>query len=188
MRGGSGRWAIMRGMTARERYDAMVRDEIGPWLRERGFKKRRNGFRRADQAGWQVVDFQASQWGSRDHVRFTINLWVGVPELAPDASETDAHVEQRIGALTDDGEDRWWSIDADTDVAQLAGEVRTLLAERALPWLDARASLEQLVVLAERQPDDFPRYLLGRFGMLLGQAGFAELSARVQRLAQEPTQ
>ena len=29
-------------------------------------------------------------------------------------------------------------------------------------------------------------HLLGRFGMLLGQAGFVELSARVQRLAKEP--
>lgn len=60
----------------------MVRDDLGPWLRERGFKKRGNRFRRVDGSGWQVVDFQASQWGSRDDVRFTINLWVGLTELA----------------------------------------------------------------------------------------------------------
>src|SRR3712207_9332587 len=65
-----------------------------PWLRERGFKKRRNRFRRSDDRGWQVIDFQASQWGSRDDVRFTINLWVGVSELAD--AEADAHVQQRI--------------------------------------------------------------------------------------------
>ena len=64
-------------MTAREKYDSMIRDDLGPWLRERGFKKQRNRFRRVDASGWQVVDFQASQWGSRDDVRFTINLCVG---------------------------------------------------------------------------------------------------------------
>jgi hypothetical protein len=34
------------GVTSREKYDAMLRDDVGPWLREQGFKKRRNRFRR----------------------------------------------------------------------------------------------------------------------------------------------
>jgi Domain of unknown function (DUF4304) len=170
-------------MTARERYDAMVRDEIGPWLRERGFKKRRNRFRRADDAGWEIVDFQASQWGSRDRVRFTINLWVGVPELDESDSRIDPHVEQRLGALiADDGEDVWWSVDADTDVVQLARELRTLLDELGLPWLERRAGLERLLLLAEQHPDEFPSYLLRRFAMLLGQAGMADEAARIHRL------
>jgi Domain of unknown function (DUF4304) len=84
----------------------MVREEIGPWLRQRGFKKRRNRFPRGDEFRVAVVDFQASQWGSHDHVRFTINVWVGVPELAEGDSGDDAHVQERIGALTDSGEDR----------------------------------------------------------------------------------
>jgi Domain of unknown function (DUF4304) len=84
-------------VTARQKYDAMIRDEIGPWLRERDFRKRRNRFRRVDRDGWQVVDFQASAWGSRDDVRFTINLWVGVTEL--EGAEADAQVQQRVGAL-----------------------------------------------------------------------------------------
>jgi hypothetical protein len=112
-------------------------------LRERGFRKRRNRFRRADETGWEIVDFQASQWGSRDNVRFTINLQVGVP--------------QRLGALIADGEDRWWSGDADTDVVQLTEELRTLLADHALPWLEERSSLEQLL---DRRGPAVPRYLI----------------------------
>ncbi len=172
-------------ISARERYDAMVREEIGPWLRQRGFRKRRNRFRRADESGWQVVDFQASQWGSRDDVRFTVNLWVGVPELAEGESADDAHIETRIDALTDSGQDRWWAVDVETDVAELGEDLRTLLAERGLPWLDARSSLQRLVLLARQQPDDFPRHLLGRFEILLARAGFADLSAEMRRLAQE---
>src|SRR4051812_11923297 len=87
---GSGSSRHDGSVTARETYDAMLRDAVAPWLRQRGFMKRRNRFRRSDDHGWQVIDFQASQFGSRDGVRFTINLWVGVIELA--GAEADAQV------------------------------------------------------------------------------------------------
>ena len=40
-------------------YDEMLRVEVGACLRQRDFRKRRNLFRRADEHGWQDVDFQA---------------------------------------------------------------------------------------------------------------------------------
>jgi hypothetical protein len=155
----------------------MLRTDIAPWLREQGFRKRRNRFRRSDQDGWQVVDFQASQWGTRDEVRFTINLWIGVTELA--AAERDAHVQQRVGALLSDGEDRWWEVDARTDPRALTDELRAVLETICLPWLDARSSLDRLMQLATNDPDEFPRYALGRFRMLLEQAGMESLAADV---------
>ena len=158
----------------------MIREDLGPWLRERGFRKRRNRFRRSGAAGWQVVDFQASAWGSRDDVRLTINLEVGVTELA-DADDY-AHVQRRVGALIGDGHDQWWSFDATTDVPQLAAELRGVLEEHAFPWLEARASLDQLVALARNDPDHFPRYALGRFGMLLAEAGHDELASEMAAL------
>jgi uncharacterized protein DUF4304 len=164
-------------VTAREKYDAMLRDEVGPWLRARGFKKRRNRFRRADDDGWQVVDFQASQWGSRDDVRFTINLWVGVPELAD--TERDAQVQERVGLLLPGGQDHWWSLDAGTDATALADELRHVLQERCLPWLEGRRSLDHLMDIARSTPDEFPRYALGRFRMLLEQSGLEALASEV---------
>src|SRR5215210_8176954 len=142
----SSAYVMMRSVTARQRYDEMLRDEVGPWLRERGFRKRRNRFRCVDDQGWQVVDFQASQWGSRDDVRFTINLWIGVTELQ--AVESDAQVQQRVGALLPGGEDHWWSVDDATNTSALATELREVLGTRCLPWLDARRSLDQLMRLA----------------------------------------
>jgi hypothetical protein len=164
-------------VTAREKYDLMIGEEIGPWLRDRGFKKRRNRFRRADELGWQVVDFQASQWGSRDNVRFTINLWVGVAELAD--AEDDAQVQQRIGPLLPGGEDHWWAVTAATDTAVLGHELRRVLQELAMPWLDARRSLDHLMTLARTSPDEFPDYMLGRFKMLLGRVGLDKLASEV---------
>jgi hypothetical protein len=168
-------------MTAREEYDRMIREEVAPMLRDVGFSKRRNRFRRVDSAGWQVVDFQASRWGSRDDTRFTINLWVGVAELAD--ADADSHVQQRIGALIGDGEDQWWTIEASTDMQRLADEMRGVLEERALPWLEARGSVDGLVELARNDPDEFPRYALGRFGMLLAKVGQDELAREMTALA-----
>jgi len=64
-------------------------------------------------------------------VRFTINLWVGVREL--EAVESDAQVEQRVGALLPGGEDHWWSLDDATDTSALATELRESLETRACP-------------------------------------------------------
>jgi hypothetical protein len=164
-------------MTARERYDTMIRQELGPWLRLHGFKNRRNVFRREDNSGWQVVEFQASQFGSRDDTAFTINLKIGLPEL----SGSKAVVDMRIGRLLPGGEDRWWSVDARTDLARLADDVRSALDERALPWLDERGSLDQLARIAQRQPDEFPRWALSRFAMLLSEAGLLDLAADVEQ-------
>lgn len=165
----------------------MIRDDLGPWLRQRGFRKRRHRFVRSEASGWQVMDFQASQWGNRDDVRFTINLWVGVTELAD--ADADSHVQQRVGALIADGEDHWWSVDAGTDVQQLAIELRAVMEERALPWLRERGSLDRLVTLARNDPDHFPRYALGRFGMLLARTGHEGLASEMAALgaaASEP--
>jgi Domain of unknown function (DUF4304) len=164
-------------VTAREKYDAMLREEIGPWLRARGFRKRRNRWRRADDDGWQVVDFQASAWGSRDDVRFTINLWVGVSELAK--AEAFNQVEVRVGTLLPGEEDGWWALDPATDTASLANELRHVLEGRCLPWLEARRTLERLMDIARNAPDEFPRYLLTRFRMLLQQSGLDALASEV---------
>lgn len=155
----------------------MIRDEVASWLRERGFRKRRNQFRRADDQGWQVVDFQASQWGSRDDVRFTINLWVGVREL--EAVEPHAQVQQRVGALLPGGQDHWWSLDRSTDTSALAADLRGVLASVCLPWLEARRTLDQLMGMARDSQDDFPSHLLGRFQILLERAGREDLASTV---------
>ena len=170
----------MSGVTAREKYDLMILEGIAPLLRELGFRKRRNRFRRSDDGGWQELDFQASQWGDRDHVRFTINLCLAAAELV--APDPGAHVEERMGALIGDGEDHWWEVDPATDADRLADELRGVLEERAVPWLDERRSLERLLALARRAPDDFPGHGLGRFVMLLELAGLDHLASEIATL------
>jgi hypothetical protein len=137
-------------VTTRERYDAFVRKEVGGWLRELGFKRERNRFGRRVDRAWEIVDFQASVWGSRDEVSFTINLGVGLDEVdsswdrprPPAIAGTMLHT--RIGALIDDGNDRWWDVRERTDLDKLAGKIRRLLEREALPWLERRSDRDSL--------------------------------------------
>jgi hypothetical protein len=78
-----------------------------------------------------------------------------------------------------DGEDRWWAIDSSTDLDRIADEVLRALEAEGLPWLDARAGLDKLMTLARTNPEQFPRYLLGRFKMLLADAGHHQLAAEI---------
>jgi hypothetical protein len=161
----------------------MLRDEVGPWLRDRGFRKKRNRFTRSGDAGWQVVDFQASQFGSRTETSFTINLWVGAPELTRGELGGDEQIFERIGHLTDSGEDLWWKVKERTDTGKLAEELNQLLGERGLPWLEERDRLDKLLSVARSRPADFPSHLLERFSMLLAEAGFDDWAEEIADLA-----
>jgi Domain of unknown function (DUF4304) len=54
----------------------MISSATAPDLRERGFRKRRNTFFRQADSGSMLIDFQASQFGTRHDVSFTVNLGV----------------------------------------------------------------------------------------------------------------
>ncbi len=95
-------------------------------------------------------------------------------------ADSDWQLEERIGPVMSVG-DHWWSVDDGTDVAALAIELRTVLADDALPWLEARGSLEQIVALARADPDGFPKHLISRFAMLLERSGLADLAAEFGR-------
>ncbi len=179
-------------MTAREQYDEMIRSRLGPQLKKESFKRVRNHFARWGGGGWQIIDFQASQWGSRDAVSFTINLACALDGLAKRSewdekkspSEAAAHLRERIGVLLDDGRDRWWDFDAATDPEALAGELMMVLRRVGLPWLEARADLGRVLTLVSCHPERLGWHDLRILPKLLAEAGHAEASKAVAREAE----
>ena len=125
--------------------------------------------------------------GSRDGVRFTINLGSaveGLPKLtswddkkAP--PEAAAHLRQRIGELLD-GHDRWWRFDETTDSTALADEVLTALRRVGLPWLDARSGLEQVLDLISRDPEALSWHDIRTLPRLLAESGHVDASEAVE--------
>jgi hypothetical protein len=143
--------------TVRERYDDMVASFMAPELRARGFRKRRNAFSRPTDDGWTLIDFRASQFGTRNDVSFTINLGVIFAELqATDEGSPSlgrAHIRQRIGRLLDGSGDLWWKLDSGSDFTAVAAEVTDAVLHAAIPWLDQRAALADLLAGADQDPE-----------------------------------
>ena len=167
----------------------MVRELVGGQLREQGFRRQRNRFARPSCGGWQLIDFQASQFGSRDDVSFTINLAAAYPELRlPDDSwnearpptEAAAHSRERVGFLLPGERDRWWSLTADMDSHAVAREIAGLLSDIAMPWLAARQNFESLGRLIRERPSELAGFELLFLPKRLEAAAEPELAALVR--------
>jgi hypothetical protein len=135
---------------ASERFASWLSTDIGPPLRTQGFTKSGFNFHLRAPEGWGVVNFQKSQWGSRNLTKFTVNLGVALDKLAPifDRDPTKkppaslCHWSSRIGTLIHPDRDTWWSVDDRTDLQGLTAEILPTLMERALPAIDARLTAE----------------------------------------------
>jgi hypothetical protein len=131
---------------APDRFAVWLSTDIRPALSERGFTKTGSSFHKRGQAGWGVVNFQKSQFGSRLETRFTINLGVSLDRLATARGEDPnkkppAHRclwQTRIAAVVDDPSDCWWSLDQETNLAKLTTEIVPFLIDRVVPRIEER--------------------------------------------------
>jgi hypothetical protein len=89
------------------------------------------------------VHFQASQWGSQTEGQFTINLAVAIPAayefwtgrpFPKNPATALFPLQQRLGLLTPERRDRWWSVGAEVDSEKIAGEIAGLLENIAVPF------------------------------------------------------
>ena len=175
--------------TVRERYDDLLRSAVAPTLRAAAFKKRRNTFSRQHPGGWELIDFQASQFGTRDAVSFTINLGLAFTELL---GVTDgppmlgrAHIRERIGRLLEDGQDRWWDLRSDSDYSVVGADVVAALTDTALPWLRQRATLAQVLAGVRSRPAEFlERWHLARLAVLLERSDRPAEALELREIAQ----
>ncbi|HLN62749.1 MAG TPA: DUF4304 domain-containing protein [Symbiobacteriaceae bacterium] len=104
--------------TAQERFALMMRDQVGPALRELGLRGSGQSFRLPVDDFWALVGFQKSVWNDATEVSFTPNLtvvpkkeWEMIRERHPAypkvPSATTYYVksawQERIGLLMPDG-------------------------------------------------------------------------------------
>jgi hypothetical protein len=147
---------------ATDRYAAWLSTEIAPMLHERGYRKRAGSFHKRVPDGWAVVNFQKSQFGSRDEVLFTINLAVALDRLmvfdgddpTKPPPEYRCNMRVRMGNAQDVAQHSWWRVTASTDTRQLAEEIRPLLIDRGLLWIDARCSESSFAAALRGQVKD----------------------------------
>lgn len=193
-------------MDARTSFAEMLRDQVGPALRQEGFTGSGANWRRRNDAGdWGVVNFQKSAYGSAHSVDFYINVSLIVePER-----QFSAWVNNRSAPKVPGGSDEVWSIRLDPPPRQgrdrfdkwqfgdgtassLIGTevIETVLtvAMRSLQTLRNRESLLELLedmdgdnmfgsALAHLDPQTLRAVILSDYGVS------KELTAAVQQVA-----
>lgn len=123
-----------------------VMDAAATVLKSAGFKRSGQTFRLFSDECCAIVNFQRSRGNSDEMVRFTVNLSVISARLfeIQKFRETDefasadyslGHVQDRIGSLMDDRQDKWWQLTQFTLADPIIAELVPVLRDRAIPYL-----------------------------------------------------
>ena len=126
---------------------AYVFDEIKYFLQEKGFRKRGyNFFKKNGEIGY-CVNIQNDKCNNNDQVRFTLNVGIFTDvfwlehfdfkhtEVIPTfPKEYDCAIRKRISELLPDHEDKWYSINAETDIDELWNDLEQDLIGYVVPF------------------------------------------------------
>ena len=128
---------------------------IASTLRPYGFAKRGNAFRLLSDDNTAIIHVQRSQWSTGNTIHFTLNAGVVCGRLLDDfetdvskAGIWDAQLRERIGAFLPKREDKWWTIDMDTQPDVMFAEIESLLRP-AVQFVVEHLSDAQLISLWE---------------------------------------
>jgi hypothetical protein len=150
--------------------DEVIASALVPLLRAGGYRKEKRTFRRASPDCIQVVNVQASAWGTRTSQKFTVNLGVFFPKAQAvlegyspvrlsqaGPTESQCHVRQRLGMLMPEHDDVWWSIEAGRDSSRVSKAVGEAMTAFGVPWLEAMSNFD----VARREVESWPVQALG---------------------------
>lgn len=140
--------------TAQEVYKRLLNELLSPAFRERGFTGSAGRYSLSSKTHWVLLGFQKSAYSDRDSIKFTINLMV-VPRsdwedfraqspTSPARPTPNAHYSTDIGAVRIgtldqvNGRDKWWTLQAGSDLEAIATDLLHDVDQWALPWMQAQ--------------------------------------------------
>ena len=120
-------------------------------LKGKGFQKSGSSFRLILPDGTsKIINFQRSAYNSGDACRFTVNVGLYFqkdmehPELR--FKEYDCQIRTRVSGISKRyAGDHWWTLTEATDREKLYAELRQLMEEDILPWLDRFESRRDVI-------------------------------------------
>jgi hypothetical protein len=142
--------------TAEEKFDKVVKESFRAILKPLGFKKKANNFYKQLNGIGHIINLQKSSYYSKDHIHFTINTAVFLPEYwlafynlfskpVPDfPTEPECILRQRIGELRGEN-DKWYDITIDTDEEEMIQEMKKNLNQYILPHFGRVLSKDMLI-------------------------------------------
>jgi hypothetical protein len=152
------------------RISSLVKAFLSPVLTAHGFGGGLMVWNRRIGDLAHVLEFQRSRWNAKE---FTVDLGVCVRQaweiyrgmsLPDNVREYDCYPRLRIGNILGDGRmDIWWTLREVADFESVGVEVRKVILENCLPFLDSMNSFASVVAFADRpvkyrHPEELLRY------------------------------
>jgi hypothetical protein len=160
------------------KFDELVKLAFQDVLKPMGFKKKNNSFYRLLPELGHVVNLQKSMGSLGDHIRFTINTGVFLPEFWQDQhnyfnkpiptfpSEMDCTLRMRIGELKGQ-QDVWFDVTEKTNLDTMVTDMKANLEMyilRHFQKLESKAMLVDFVQQAPLVTSSFERLII--YGVL----------------------
>ena len=153
-------------------FDSIVKLSFHNQLKPLGFRKKGNNFYSQENGIGHIINLQKSSYYSKDHIHFTINTGIFLPEFwnafynyfnkpIPDfPTEPECILRRRIGQLKGES-DIWYNITLQTNEEDLIKEMHSNLADFILPHFGKILSKDMLVnFLDEHSELEFPEKLI----------------------------
>jgi len=136
------------------KFDNIIKQGFHEILKPLGFKKKGNNFyRRLPELG-QIINIQKSVYYSKEHIHFTINTGIFLPEYWSVVSEgkdvpeypTEPHcmIRERIGPLRGQG-DTWYDLKSDTDEVEMIARMKADVEGYIIPHFNRFSSRADIV-------------------------------------------
>jgi hypothetical protein len=145
---------------AEQHFDIIIKDCFHSILKPLGFKKNGNNFyRRLSDLG-QIVNIQKSTHYSKEHISFTINTGLFIPEywltyytyhkggVPTYPTESECAIRQRIGAMKYKI-DKWYDLNLMTDIYELEKEMTDNVLNFIVPYFEKSKNKAGVLLLLE---------------------------------------
>ena len=144
------------------KFDKIIKLSFHEILKPLGFKKKGNNFYSQKKGIGHIINIQKSYYYSKEHIHFTINTGVFLPEYwlafynyfgkpVPDyPTEPECILRMRIGSLRNEN-DKWYDVTNETDEDSLIKEMKENVNEYILPHFGQTLSKDMLVDRLDQQ-------------------------------------
>ncbi|WP_256010233.1 DUF4304 domain-containing protein [Desertivirga xinjiangensis] len=137
-------------------FDFLVSQVIWPHFKQKGYKKSGNNLRFYDTSScWgKIVNFQKSCFYGKNHISFTVNIGLYLPEAEKfhcnqqaneKFQEVSCIVRKRIGRLTKENKDLWFDLTVQTDKNMLYTTVEKHSIDLVIPYLNKVNSKDDIL-------------------------------------------
>lgn len=128
----------------KNKFNELLSTVWGERLKILGFKKRGEKFIFEHRDGVGIINFQKSQRSSSEILLFTINIGIfsyrlyrflsGNPDIKKMNIE-DCHLRIRVGYILPAQEDKWWSMDVNTNLHELSSDINCIIEEYVIDYI-----------------------------------------------------